>query len=528
MACVPQAGEAACPAAPSSPDGPRAGPAEEGDMTTQLTEETTEVTAEAARATRPGRATAATLGHTYDVVPLYQEFLADGISPVTAFAALCGADEPGFLLESVPVAGGVARYSYVGHRPARIALPDGDPLTALRARLAPREAPVDGLPPFHGGVVGYLGYEAARHFEELPVAGDATGLPESAFLSVDDLVVFDHATRRVLLITLHRPALESYDTAVARIVRLGGRLRAAGPVPGFSGRPLQPTDRAADADTAGWTADLTESEFTERVERARAHIAAGDAFQIVLSRRLSRPLTVPPLDLYRHLRATNPSPYMYHLSLGRGRHVIGASPELLVKAEGERVQTRPLAGTRPRHPDPVTDLELERELLADEKERAEHVMLVDLGRNDLGRVTEPGTVRVDHLMRVERFSHVMHLSSTVSGRLAPGRTVLDALRSAFPAGTLSGAPKIRAMEIIAELEPQQRGVYGGAVGFAGYDGLADFAIALRTLVVADGQVHVQAGAGIVADSDPAAEFRETLHKSGAMIAAVHRAEREAR
>ncbi|MFG1665898.1 anthranilate synthase component I family protein [Streptomyces sp. Y7] len=497
-------------------------------MTTQLTEESAAVTAEAARATQPDRATAAELGRTYDVVPLYQQFLADGISPVTAFAQLCGPDEPGFLLESVPVSGGVARYSYVGHRPAPIPLPDGDPLTLIQARLARSEAPTEGLPPFHGGVVGYLGYESARHFEALPVAGGAPpGLPESAFLSVDDLVVFDHATRRVLLITLHRPAHESYDDAVARIVRLGERLRAAGPLPGFTGRPLPRTDPAADADLSGWTANLTEREFAERVERARAHITAGDAFQIVLSRRLSRPLAAPPLDLYRHLRATNPSPYMYHLSLGEGRHIIGASPELLVKADGEQVQTRPLAGTRPRHPDPGTDLELEHELLADEKERAEHVMLVDLGRNDLGRVTEPGTVRVEQLMRIERFSHVMHLSSTVSGRLAPGRTSLDALRAAFPAGTLSGAPKIRAMEIIAELEPQQRGVYGGAVGFAGHDGLADFAIALRTVVVAGGQVHVQAGAGIVADSDAAAEYRETLHKSRAMITAVRRAEAEA-
>ncbi|MDR3082468.1 MAG: anthranilate synthase component I family protein [Streptomyces sp.] len=497
-------------------------------MTTHLTQESAEVTAEAARVTLPDRTMAAVLGRTYDVVPLYQEFLADEISPVTAFAQLCGPDEPGFLLESVPVSGGVARYSYVGHRPVPLALPDGDPLVVIEERLALREAPVQGLPPFHGGVVGYLGYECARRFERLPAAeGAPPGLPESAFLSVDDLVVFDHATRRVLLVTLHRPALESYDDAVARIVRLNRRLRTAGSPVGFSGRPLDRADAAPDAETADWTSNLTEREFTERVERARAYIAAGDAFQIVLSQRLSRPLSAAPLDLYRHLRATNPSPYMYHLSLGEGRHVIGASPELLVKAEGRRVQTRPLAGTRPRHPDPETDAELERELLADEKEIAEHVMLVDLGRNDLGRVTEPGTVRMEQLMRVERFSHVMHLSSTVSGQLAPDRTVLDALRSAFPAGTLSGAPKIRAMEIIAELEPQRRGVYGGAVGFAGYDGLADFAIALRTMVVADGQVHVQAGAGIVADSDAASEYRETLHKARAMITAVRRAEAEA-
>ncbi|CAM5281402.1 Anthranilate synthase component 1 OS=Streptomyces rochei OX=1928 GN=G3I25_21885 PE=3 SV=1 [Streptomyces rochei] len=480
--------------------------------------------AEAAHATVPDRSTAAALAREHDVIPLHQEFLDDAVSPVTAFSQLCGPDEAGFLLESVPVSGGVARYSYVGHRPVPLDLPGGDPLTALRAFLARSAAPVHGLPPFHGGIVGYLGYEAARHFEELPLAaGEPPGLPESAFLAADDLVVFDHATRRILLMTLYRPALESYDDAVARITHLNRRLRDADRPAGFAGRPLADT-AAAGTDTDGWTANLTEAQFTDRVARAREHIAAGDAFQIVLSRRLSRPLRAAPLDLYRHLRATNPSPYMYHLSLGGGRHIIGASPELLVKATGRTVRTRPLAGTRPRHPDPEEDLRLERELLADEKERAEHVMLVDLGRNDLGRVTEPGTVRVERLMRVERFSHVMHLSSTVAGRLAPGRDALDALRSAFPAGTLSGAPKIRAMEIIAELEPERRGVYGGALGFVGADGLTDFAIALRTMVVADGQVHVQAGAGIVADSDPAAEFRETLHKSRAMLTAVRRAE----
>ncbi|MFB7463009.1 anthranilate synthase component I family protein [Streptomyces sp. NPDC056224] len=478
-------------------------------------------------ATVPDRAATAALARTHDVIPVRQEFLTDTLTPVAAFALLCGSEEPGFLLESVPVSGGVARYSYVGHRPVPLALPDGDPLAALQDRLAASEAPVPGLPPFHGGVVGYLGYESVRHFEELPLAaGPGPGLPESAFLIADDLVVFDHATQRVLLITLHRPAAERYEEAVARIDAMARRLRTAVPAGRISGRPLLPSVPVADP-TAGWTANLTEGEFRDRVRRAQAHIAAGDAFQIVLSRRLSKPLEAEPLDLYRHLRSTNPSPYMYHVSLGAGRHVIGASPELLVKSEGRRVRTRPLAGTRPRHPDPVIDLALERELLADEKERAEHVMLVDLGRNDLGRVTEVGSVTVDEVMRVERFSHVMHLSSTVSGRLAPGRTPLDALRAAFPAGTLSGAPKIRAMEIISELEPQRRGVYGGALGFAGHDGQADFAIALRTMVVADGQVHVQAGAGIVADSDPGAEYQETLHKAGAMITAVRRAEAHA-
>jgi anthranilate synthase component 1 len=476
------------------------------------------------QATVPDRAAVAELALQYDVIPVYQEFLADMISPVAAFAHLCGPDEPGFLLESVPVTGGVARYSYVGFQPKPLTLPDGDPLVSLPALVAGSVAPVRGLPAFHGGVLGYLGYETVRHFERLPVSEDPPpALPESAFMSVDDLVVFDHATRRMLLLTLHRPAVESYENALARIDRMNERLRGAD-VPGqFSGRPLVAIQSAAD-DLTGWQPNMTRERFEANVERAREYINAGDAFQIVLSQRFSKPLCADPTDLYRHLRATNPSPYMYHLSLGGGRHIIGASPELLVKAEGRRVQTRPLAGTRRRGKDAADDLALELELLADEKERAEHVMLIDLGRNDLGRVTKPGTIQVDELMRIERFSHVMHISSTVSGELLDDASALDALRSTFPAGTLSGAPKIRAMQIIAELEPGQRGVYGGALGYVGLDGTADFAIALRTMVIADGQVHVQAGAGIVADSDPAAEYYETLHKAGAMITAVRGAE----
>jgi anthranilate synthase component 1 len=401
-------------------------------------------------------------------------------------------------------------------------------LVALTSLTAESVAPVDGLPAFHGGVVGYLGYETVRHFERLPVAvGSPPGLPESAFLAVNDLVVFDHATRRMLLLTLHRPALESYDAALARIALMNERLRSSAGTVRFTGRPLLSTRAAEDDDIAGWQPNMTRERFEENVLRARECINAGDAFQIVLSQRFSKPLRAEPIDLYRHLRATNPSPYMYHLSLGRHRHIIGASPELLVKNEGRRVETRPLAGTRKRGRDTQADLALERELLADAKERAEHVMLVDLGRNDLSRVCRPGTVTVDELMRVERFSHVMHISSTVSGELTEHATALDALRSTFPAGTLSGAPKIRAMEIIAELEPDQRGVYGGVLGYVGFDGTADFAIALRTMVIADGQVHVQAGAGIVADSDPAAEYLETLHKARALITAVRTAERGA-
>ncbi|MCG8917241.1 chorismate-binding protein [Actinokineospora sp. PR83] len=470
----------------------------------------------------PGPAEVADLAEHYEWVPVFRELLVEGLSPTSAFDRLCGPGDTGFLLESVPVGGDVGRYSYLGYRPRPLDLPEGDPLPALAEVAGRSVAPVAGLPPFSGGAVGYLGYEAARHFERLPrAAGPGPGVPESAFLAADDLVVFDHATRSVVLVTLHRPAGEPYEAALGRLSDLQDRLTAEPPSTVLTATAKPPGGVRPDD---GWASNTTQAEFEERVRRAREHIAAGDAFQIVLSQRFTRPLRVEPAELYRHLRAVNPSPYLYHLSLGGGRHVIGASPELLVRADGRTVRTRPLAGTRARGSDHEGDLALERDLLTDSKERAEHVMLVDLGRHDISRVCVPGTVRVERLMEVERFSHVMHLSSTVAGELTDGATPLDALRAAFPAGTLSGAPKIRAMELIAEMEPDRRGVYGGALGCVGFGGLVDFAIGLRTLVVADDLVHVQAGAGVVADSDPTAEYLETLHKANALFTAVRSAE----
>ncbi|MBB6174553.1 anthranilate synthase component 1 [Nocardiopsis mwathae] len=495
-------------------------------MTVDLEPATTAPRALPALDARPNRAEAADLARDHALIPVYREYLADTLSPLTLFARLCRADEPGFLLEGASVGGGAARYSYIGHRPEHVPAADTDPLRALRALVGRPAAPVPGLPPFHGGVFGYLGYEGARHFERLPApSGAAPGLPESAFFHVGDLAVVDHAARRLLLVTVHRPENEEYDAALRRIDRMHERVLT--PAPGEPGpeapRPLPPPPPRG-APPTGWRSTTTRAEFTDRVRRAREYILAGDAFQIVLSQRFAKPLRARPIDVYRHLRAVNPSPYMYQLNLGGGRHVIGASPELLVQTQGRRVRTRPLAGTRPRGADSAADLELERELRADGKECAEHVMLVDLGRNDIGRVAVPGTVHPERFMDVERFSHVMHLSSTVVGDLAPGTDSLDALRSTFPAGTLSGAPKIRAMEIIAELEAERRGVYGGALGHIGFGGDADLAIALRTLVIADGQVYAQSGAGVVADSDPDAEYAETLHKAGAMFTAVHNAE----
>jgi anthranilate synthase component 1 len=269
---------------------------------------------------------------------------------------------------------------------------------------------------------------------------------------------------------------------------------------------------------------VSKGRYEAMVDAAREYIHAGDAFQVVPSQRFSKPLGARPFDVYRCLRSVNPSPYMYHLSLGGGRYVVGSSPEVLVRVEDGLVTVRPLAGTRPRGDDAAHDSALERELLADEKERAEHVMLVDLGRNDVGRIATAGSVRVDRLMEVERYSHVMHISSTVTGTLREGRTALDALRATFPAGTVSGAPKIRAMEIIAELEPDRRGIYSGALGYVGFDGNLDMAITLRTVAIAEGAAHVQVGAGVVADSEPALEYQETLAKAGAMFRAIALAE----
>src|ERR1700693_1704357 len=411
------------------------------------------------------------------------------LPPVRAYTLLCPPGTPGFLLESVEGGERLARYSFIGFEPKHLDLAPNDPLAALRAVAAEVTAPVKGVPRFHGGAVGYLGYETARHFERLPVAAGAPPpLPASAFLRADDLAVFDHVTRRLKLLTIHRPDREDYEEAVSRIDEMERRLGSA--------------------------------QVEAMVDAAREHTLAGDAFQIVVSQRFRKPLEASAFDVYRCLRAINPSPYMYFLSLGGDRHVVGTSPEKLIQVEGDRVETRPLAGTRRRGADPAEDTRLEKELLSDLKERAEHVMLVDLGRNDVGRVARPGTVYVERLMEVERYSHVMHISSTVTGQLRDGCTSLDALRAAFPAGTVSGAPKIRAMEVIAELEPDQRGVYAGSLGYVSFGGNLDMAITLRTVVIADGVAYVQAGAGVVADSRPEREFEETLEEAGAVVRAV--------
>ena len=448
----------------------------------------------------PTRDEARALAAKFALVPVYREVLADMLTPVRAYTLLCPPGEPGFLLESVEGGERLARYSFIGAKARHLELGQGSPLDALSAVASEETAPVRGVPRFHGGAVGYLGYESARHFERLPVAkGAPPPMPESAFLRAEDLAVFDHVTRRLQLLTIHRPDREDYADAVARIEEMERPL---------AGDPMPMPPHGADGER--WEPNVTRGQF--------------HAFQIVPSQRFRKPLAASPFDVYRCLRAINPSPYMFFLALGGEQHVVGTSPEKLVQVEERRVETRPLAGTRRRGADPSEDRRLEKELLSDLKERAEHVMLVDLGRNDVGRVARPGTVSVDRLMEVERYSHVMHISSTVSGQLREGRTSLDALRAAFPAGTVSGAPKIRAMEVIAELEPDQRGVYAGSLGYVSFGGNLDMAITLRTVVVAEGTAYVQAGCGVVADSKPEREYEETLEKAGAMFKAIEMAE----
>ncbi len=471
--------------------------------------------------------------------PIYREVLADMETPVSALLKL-GAGPGSFLLESVEGGELVARYSFVAAGLERsleihddravyrgadgaVDMRYEDPLELIQ-RLVANDgvAKLPGLPRFGGGAVGYLGYELARKFEpRIPQSpNDPLGLPLAHLLMVDTLLVFDHLRRTIKAVTyvpLTEDLPSDYRRGCQRLDALLDRLRGGSYTAGLEDAPgrSMPT---------GVRANLDRTEFERRVLRAKEQIAAGECIQIVLSQRFSVETAASPVTLYRALRSINPSPYMYFLNFG-GYQIVGASPELLVLVEDGAVATRPIAGTRPRGATPDEDEALAVELLTDAKERAEHVMLVDLGRNDVGRVAQPGTVEVPRLMEIERYSHVMHIVSQVTGRLRPELRAVDALRSCFPAGTLSGAPKIRAMELIAELEDDQRGPYGGAIGFFNRDGDLEAAITIRTMVVKDGVAHIQAGAGIVADSDPAAEYLETKNKAHAVLTAVAEAER---
>jgi anthranilate synthase component 1 len=458
-----------------------------------------------------------------NLVPVYREIETRAETPVSAFLKVKGGGYS-FLLESAEGEQHVARYSFIGTEPYRvISTREGDkidPLSLVAEELAKHKlVPVSGLPDFCGGAVGYLAYEAVRRLEKLPSPdSDPLALPESVFMFVDSLLIFDHATRKIKIVSLARPdgdADSAYRAAVGKIDDLVSRL---GQPPA---QPLITPDTPAEP--AEIHSNFTREEFEASVEKARQYIIAGEAIQIVLSQRLSRRTNAHPLNIYQALRRINPSPYMFFLDL-KGFQIIGSSPEILVRAVDGTVTSRPLAGTRPRGKTPAEDKRLEKELRSDEKERAEHIMLVDLGRNDIGRVSLPGTVKVSELMEVERYSHVMHLVTNVEGKLSPDFTPPDALRACFPAGTVSGAPKIRAMEIIAELEPDKRGPYAGCVGYFSFSGNMDTAITIRTVILTNGITRVQAGAGIVYDSVPAREYEETLNKARALLAAIEQAE----
>ncbi|MFE9388236.1 anthranilate synthase component I [Streptomyces sp. NPDC006784] len=497
--------------------------------------------------TAPDLATFRTLAKNRRVVPVTRRLLADGDTPIALYRKLA-AERPGtFLLESAENGRTWSRYSFVGVRSEAaltvrdgeahwqgtppVGVPtDGDPLVALRETVEALHTPRDlhrggELPPFTGGMVGYLGYDVVQRLEKIghhPGTADDLGLPELTMLLTSDLAVLDHRDGTVLLIAnainhndLDTGVDEAHADAVRRLDAMAADLARPAPVdpvalPASELPPLEA--RSAGATYQGWVEDIKE------------RIRGGEAFQVVPSQRFEARCEASALDVYRVLRATNPSPYMYLLRF-EGFDIVGSSPEALVKVEDGRAMMHPIAGTRPRGATPGEDTALAEELLADPKERAEHLMLVDLGRNDLGRVCEPGSVEVVDFMSIERYSHVMHIVSTVTGQLAQDRTAFDALTACFPAGTLSGAPKPRALQIIEELEPTRRGVYGGCVGYLDFAGDSDTAIAIRTALLRNGTAYVQAGAGVVADSDPEAEDTECANKAAAVLRAVRTAER---
>jgi anthranilate synthase component I len=466
----------------------------------------------------PSLSEARELARDYNLIPLRETFIDDCQTPVSAFLKL-RADGPGFLLESADQ-GRVGRYSFIGYRPRKVlrwSLGDpGDPYALAAEELGRfRAAPLRDLPPFAGGAVGMFAYDLVRTVEPLGEPNpDPVGLPDLALMLTDALVVFDHLKHTVTVLA-NAYADDDLDASYARALETirEVRWRMAGPVP-RPARPPAPRRRAP-----GFTSNMTREGFEGVVSRIIDYIRAGDAYQVVPSQRWSAEVPVEAFSIYRGLRAVNPSPYMYFLDFG-DFEIAGASPEPLITVSGRKVATRPIAGTRPRGANAEEDLRIAEELLADPKERAEHVMLVDLGRNDLGRVCEYGSVTVEDFMAVENYSHVMHIVSSVTGTLREGVGALDALRSVLPAGTLSGAPKVRAMQIIDELEPVKRGGYGGAIGWASYGGDLDTCIYIRTVVVKDGVAHVQAGGGTVADAKPDYEYRESEAKARAVLNAV--------
>lgn len=475
-----------------------------------------------------------------DLVPVYRRLLADLETPVSVYLKLHQAGLPSFLLESVEGGEQVGRYSFLGVNPKGvITVKDGivtrtingvtttaplaegeDPLDAIKAEFS-RVTPVTlpGLPRLVGGAVGFVSYDTVRYFEKLPdTAARDVDVPDIGFMLPDTIVIFDHA-KRTLMVLANAHNTGNPDVAYQEAIRRIDQIVVA------LGKAIPNMLVANDAEPSEVTSNVTQKQFEENVRRAKEYIAAGDAFQIVLSQRFMRQTSAEPIMIYRALRATNPSPYMFYLDFGDGFTLMGASPEMLVRLEDGVGTTRPIAGTRPRGSNEEEDACFAEELMADPKEIAEHVMLVDLGRNDLGRVSTYGTVKVTEMMQVERYSHVMHIVSQVEGKVRGDMDAFDLLRAVFPAGTLSGAPKVRAMEIIEELEGSRRGTYGGAVGYFSYDGSMDMCITIRSVMLQGNTAYIQAGAGIVADSDPTREYIESINKARATSAAIEFAER---
>jgi len=471
-----------------------------------------------------------------NLIPVSAEMIADLETPVSAFLKL-GKSPYAFLLESAETASGLGRYSFLGCDPFLIFQGNGetteivrgdsrelvegeDPLRLLQKLVESHQpVPDETLPPFTGGAVGYFSYDCVRRLERLPAFNpDALRVPDLYFLFFDTIVVFDRLMNKIRIISNARIGDDpeaAYRAATAEIEQIRQRLLSG------DGPPDRGSSRGRGE--VKLRSNFTSKQFERAVEAAQEYIRAGDILQVVLSQRFETPTSAPPLDIYRALRTINPSPYMFYLKF-EDLHLVGSSPEINVQVNEGRVRVRPIAGTRPRGVTRREDERLEAELKADPKEQAEHVMLVDLGRNDVGRVSAPGTVRVSDFMAVEKYSHVMHIVSNVEGDLSPGQDAFSAFAATFPAGTVSGAPKIRAMEIIEELEPVRRGPYAGAVGYFSFDGNLDSCITIRTIIVKEGRAHIQAGAGIVADSVPHREYEECVNKAGALFKAVEMAE----
>ena len=481
-----------------------------------------------------------------NLCPIYAEIMADLETPVSAFLKIARGPHS-FLLESVTGGQHIGRYSFIGSDPYLVlrmhagtaqATQGGykqtmkytDPLLVLDSYLsAYRPVRLPNLPIFVGGAVGYLSYEAARYFERLPSpASRAYDMPDSWWMFVDTLLVFDHVKHKILVVShVHLDTTDlaaEYARAVSRIEGLIDRLQQPIAAPTYGApRNYEPHSMPAQPPATPARSNVSREHYEASVLKAQEYVMAGDIFQVQISQRFSKPTSADSFTIYRALRTINPSPYMFYVRTGEG-DLVGASPEMLVQVQDGKVETRPIAGTRWRGKDIAEDERLAQDLLADEKERAEHLMLVDLGRNDVGRISVPGSVSVPTFMTIEKYSHVMHIVSSVTGQLRPELKPIDALRACFPAGTVTGAPKIRAMEIIAELEGDQRGVYAGAAGHVGFNGDLDLCIALRTMVVKDGVAYAQAAAGVVADSTPEYEFTESLNKAAASLRAIEEAE----